>query len=170
MVIPYQTRDLIPFCMIAALAGCSTPEGNFPSLERRAFETDTPIIEPVAPSAPTELPAVLADKVSAITRKHQAASATFAKALPTIQRTASSAAGGAPGSEAWVNAHLQLSRVDRLRFDSVAALSELDELIADQINGDSRYVVLLVGAQELIAKDVADQKAEIERMSRLIGE
>ena len=156
--------------MIAALAGCSTPEGDFPSLERRAFETAAPVVEPVAPAPPTALSPDLAEKVSVIMRKHAAASANFANALPAIRSTAASAAGRAPGSEAWVNAHLQLSRVDRLRFDSVAALSELDELIADQINGDSGYVVLLVDAQEAIAKDVAAQKGEIERLSKLIGE
>ena len=156
--------------MIAALSGCSSPGGSFPSLERRAFETATPVVEPVAIDTPTALPAALADRVREITRKHELASATFAKALPAIQRTASGAAGGSPGSEVWVNAHLQLSRVDRLRFDSVAALSDFDQLIADQIDGDSHYVALLVDVQESMARDVSKQKAEIERLSKLIGE
>ena len=156
--------------MALLLPGCSTLEGDFPSLERRPFETETPVAEPVVPTAPTVLPAALANQVSALTNRHEAASASFAKALPNVQRISADAAGRAAGSEAWVNAHLQLSRLDKMRFDSVAALGEFDELIADQIDSDSGYVALLVEAQEKSASEVAAQKAEIERMSRLIGE
>ena len=170
MAVSYHRVLLVPLCLVLLLPGCSTPEGDFPSLERRPFETDTPVAEPVAPAAPTVLPAVLANKVSALTKRHEAASSSFAKALPNVQRVAAAAAGRAAGSEAWVNAHLQLSRLDKLRFDSVAALGEFDGLIGDQIDGDSAYVALLTDAQEKIAGEVAAQKAEVERMSRQIGE
>ena len=161
---------MVPLYLALLLPGCSTPEGDFPSLERRPFETDAPVTEPVAPAAPTVLPAVLANKVSALTKRHEAASSSFEKALPNVQRVAAAAAGRAAGSEAWVNAHLQLSRLDKFRFDSVAALGEFDGLIGDQIDGDSAYVALLTDAQEKIAGEVAAQKAEVERLSQLIGE
>ena len=170
MAVSYHRAILVPLCMALLLPGCSTPDGDFPSLERRPFETETPVAEPVAPAAPTVLPAALADKVSTLTNRHQAASASFAKALPNVQRIAAGAASRSAGSEAWVNAHLLLSRLDKMRFDSVAALGEFDGLIGDHIDGDSGYVALLVEAQEKIAAEVAAQKAEIERMSRLIGE
>ena len=166
----YTFARLTLLCPALFLLGCSTPDGDFPSLERRPFETDTPVAEPVVPAAPVALPDALADKAGALTRRHNAANALFTKALPTMQETAAGAAGRAPGSEIWVNAHLQLSRLDKSRADSVAALGEFDGLIADQIDGDSGYVALLVRIQEGIAADVGAQEAEIERMSKLIGE
>ena len=170
MAVSYHRALLVPIGLALLLPGCSTPAGDFPSLERRPFETKTPVAEPVAPATPTVLPAPLADKVRAINKRHQAASANFSKALPATQRTAAGAAGRSAGSEVWVNAHLQLSRLDKLRFDSVAALGELDELIADQIDSDSAYVELLLEAQKDIAAEIAAQKSEVERMSQLIGE
>lgn len=170
MAASYHRARLTPYCFALLLSACATPDGEFPSLERRPYETDAPIAEPVTGAAPTVLPSELAGKVAALTNRHRIASAGFAKALPAMQRTASGAAGRAPGSEAWVNAHLQLSRLDKMRADSVVALSELDELIAGQIDGDSAYVALLVAAQEPIAAEVAAQRAEIGRMSQLIGE
>ena len=87
-----------------------------------------------------------------------------------MRNIAGKAAGTSPGSEAWVNAHMELSRLDKTRADSVAALGEMDGLIADQIQGDSAYVALLVDAQQSIATEVAAQRSEIDRLSRQIGE
>lgn len=80
------------------------------------------------------------------------------------------AAGSKPGTETWVNAHMELSRLDKMRADSVAALGELDTLIAEQIDGDSAYVTLLVEYQQEVATDVVAQRTEIDRMSNQIGE
>ena len=153
------------------LSACSGPEGQFPSLERRPYETDAPVAAPAPPpAAPAALPDTLASKVKSIINRHETANASFTKGLPSVRGTAAKAAGTAPGSESWVNAHLQLSRLDKSRADSVAALGELDTLIADQIEGDSAYVELLVEYQQDIATDVAKQRDEIDRMSRQIGE
>ena len=151
------------------LSACSGPEGQFPSLERRPYETDAPVPAP-PPAAPAALPDTLASKVKSIINRHETANASFTKGLPSVRGTAAKAAGTAPGSESWVNAHLQLSRLDKSRADSVAALGELDTLIADQVEGDSEYVTLLVAIQQDIATDVAKQRDEIDRMSRQIGE
>lgn len=87
-----------------------------------------------------------------------------------MQMAASKAADSAPGSESWVNAHVQLSRLDKGRADSVAAVREFDSLIADANGGDSTLVPLLTNAQKPLADDVAAQNDEINRLSRLIGE
>ncbi len=167
-----HTSTLTSLGFLLALTACSAPSGQFPSLERRPFETQAPPTETLtpAPAAPTALPAALAVKASALAARHKAANASFAESLATMRGTAANAAGAAPGSESWVNAHLQLSRVDKARADSVAALGELDALIAEQIDGDSAYVTLLTGIQQNIAVEVAAQRAEIDRMSRQIGE
>ena len=87
-----------------------------------------------------------------------------------MQTIAAKASGSAPGNENWVNAHLMLSRLDKTRADSVAALGAFDGLISEQADGDSVYIVLLSGYQQDIADDVAAQTTQIDRMSRQIGE
>ena len=63
-----------------------------------------------------------------------------------------------------------LSRLDKLRSDSVAALRDFDGLIADAGADDAGVAALLTEAQRPVAEDVAEQNTEIARLSRLIGE
>jgi hypothetical protein len=116
------------------------------------------------------LPTELTSRVDALNARHRAAQRAFDTDLPSLQSVASRAAGSAAGSEAWVNAHLQLSRLDKARADSVAAVREFDALISEQSDADSNLVPLLTEAQAPVADAVAAQNAEIERLSRLIGE
>lgn len=172
MAVLLKPFHLIPLCAVAILSACATPEGDFPSLERRPFETDGTDLgaEPAAPAAPTELTPGLTEKVKALTASHRMANDAFNRALPRVQGIAQRAAGSAQGSEAWVNAHLELSRLDHSRSASVAALGELDELIAAQADADSDYVPLLTAYQEPMANEVVAQRSEVERLSQLIGE
>ena len=156
---------------LALLAACGTTEGEFPSLERRPYESNAPIIAPVAlPSAPASLPAEIAAKVAALLARHRTAQSAFAAGVGAVQSIASSAAGSTPGSESWVNAHVQLSRLDKKRADSVAVGREFDSLISDAGVLDSAFVALLTAAQKPVVDDVASQNDEINRLSQLIGE
>lgn len=164
-------KPAICFIPVILLTACAADEDMFPSLDRRPYESKNPIAAPVAPPpAPVALPAELAARVDSLAARHRAAQAIFARDLPTIQSIASKAAGSSPGTESWVNAHLQLSRLDKARADSVAVVREFDSLIADQADADSDLVPLLADAQKPIADSVAAQNAEIERLSRIIGE
>jgi hypothetical protein len=167
-------RIVYPFALSASLllSACGAADGQFPSLERRPYETNAPVAEQPTPqvTAPTTLSAVLQNSVDALIARHNAANGKFVSGLPAMRTTAANAAGSAAGSEKWVNAHLILSRLDKSRADSVAALGALDTLIAEQSDGDSQYVTLLVAIQQDIAADVAKQRDEIDRMSRQIGE
>jgi ABC-type transporter Mla subunit MlaD len=159
---------LVPFILLSA---CGAADGEFPSLERRPYESNSPIAAPeIAVAAPVTLPTALAANVDDLGRRHVAAQAIFAKDLQSVQSVASRAAGSSPGSESWVNAHLLLSRLDKARGDSVAVVREFDTLISAQADADSDFVQLLTEAQKPVADDVAAQNAEIERLSRLIGE
>ena len=165
------TKLAPPVLVVLLLSACSTTEGQFPSLERRPYESNAPISAPeAAPSTPTELPAQLQAKVDALTRRHAAAQADYQRKLPAVQALASRASGSAPGTESWVNAHLELSRLDDSRADSVAVVREFDSLIADQGKMDSSLVPLLSNAQQPVVDMIAGQNAEINRLSRLIGE
>jgi hypothetical protein len=74
------------------------------------------------------------------------------------------------GSESWVNAHVQLSRLDKARADSVDVLRDFDALITTEGGVDARLATLLSDAQMPVAAVVEAQNAEISRLSRLIGE
>jgi hypothetical protein len=167
MSIAKSTLCLAPLILLAA---CGTTEGEFPSLGRRPYENQAPSPAPQAPPAPLGLPTELAAKVDALDRRHQSARAAFERDLPSVQALASRAAGSAAGTEGWVNAHLQLSRLDKARADSVAVVREFDALIAGEGDRDSNLVPLLTDAQKPIANTVAAQNAELERLSQLIGE
>ena len=160
-----------PLLLLLILAACGSPQGGFPSLERRPYETDAPISAPVdVAAAPIVLSAELAAKVGALQARHKAAQASYVRALLPVQATAAKAARTPPGSESWVNAHMQLSRLDKTRSDSVAALRDFDGLITQEGAGDAAIAALLAEAQQPVQDDVAAQNAEIERLSRLIGE
>jgi hypothetical protein len=160
-----------PLLLLSALAACASTEGQFPSLERRAYETSAPITPPAeSPAAPSVLSAELATKVDTLLARHRAAQAAYQNGLPAVQSTASRASGTSPGNEAWVNAHVVLSRLDKARSDSVGVLRDFDALIAEAGARDAGMAALLTEAQRPVADDLAAQNAEIARLSRLIGE
>ena len=160
-----------PLLLLLILAACGTREGGFPSLERRSYEADAPIAAPGdSVAAPFVLSAAFAAKIDTLQARHKAAHSAYLSGLPAVQSTASQAAGTAPGSEFWVNAHLMLSRLDKMRSDSVAALRDFDGLIAEAGARDAGLAAHLTEAQRPVVEDVAEQNAEIARLSKVIGE
>lgn len=155
------------------LTGCASVEGDFPSLSKRPYETDTPVEDPAAnpPPVTTTLPADLRGKTDDLLARARKSHSAFEAALPPARSAAQSASGSASGSEAWVNAHMILSRADGARADAVAALGEIDRLIAgvrDQ-GADAGLVALLSEPQSRIAAMVNEETAEIDRLAKLIG-
>jgi hypothetical protein len=63
-----------------------------------------------------------------------------------------------------------LSRLDKMRADSVAALRDFDGLIAEVGARDAGVAAHLTEAQRPVAEDVAEQNAQIARLSMVIGE
>lgn len=160
-----------PLLLLLILSACGTKEGGFPSLERRSYEADASIFAPTESAAALSvLPGEFAAKSDALQARHRTAHAGYMGALAAAQAIASQAAGSSPGSEAWVNAHLMLSRLDKTRADSVAAVRDFDGLIADAGARDAGIAVLLTEVQRPVIEDVARQNAEIARLSNVIGE
>ncbi len=169
-------RSISTLCAASLfLAGCSTPQGDFPSLAKRPFESQNIAPEaqlPVVQAA--ALPPAIAAKVNALMGRHAKAQAAFSAALPAMRALAKGAAGSAVGSEAWVNAEQQLSRLDKSRSDSLALQGELDQLVMAQTDLDAQNNApslseLLSPYQSEVSDDVAGQSAEIERMTALLG-
>jgi hypothetical protein len=160
-----------PLLLLLILSACGTKDGGFPSLERRSYETEAPISAPIeSAAAPSLLSGEFAAKADALRARHIAAHAAYIGALAAVQAIASKAAGSSPGSEAWVNAHLMLSRLDKTRADSVAAVRDFDGLIFEEGARDAVIAALLTEAQRPLIEDVAQQSAEIARLSKMIGE
>jgi hypothetical protein len=155
------------------LGGCATTEGDFPSLSKRPYETNDPLTQPAAQPAPltSTLPDDLKNRTDNLVARSQKAHAAYEAALPAARSAAQSASGGATGGESWVNAHMVLSRTDGARADAVAALAEIDDLIARERDkgADAGLIALLAIPQGQIAERVNAENAEIDRLAKLIG-
>jgi hypothetical protein len=164
-------KPMLRLMPLILLASCGSIDGQFPSLERRPYENNDAITAPITPpAAPVSMPVELKAQVDALLSRHKIAHAAYLEHLDAARSVAARAAGSAAGSEGWVNAHVILSRLDKIRDDSVAAVRAFDGLIADANAGDSGLAALLTDAQKPVADDVAAQNDEIRRLSRLIGE
>ncbi len=151
-------------------------QGQFPTLEKRAFETATPEnIVPVAPrQTADDLPSGMSAELAAIESRFNSAQENYAALLPEARRAASGAAGSVIGSENWVNAQLIVSRLDGARAAATLAQSEIDQIMTAQIDDESRNAdplqsPLIAPLQQRIAKAVSAQNAELERLARQIG-
>ena len=164
-------KPMLRLMPLILLASCGSIDGQFPSLERRAYENNDAITAPITPpAAPVSMSVELRAQVDALLARHKIAHAAYLERLDAVRSVAARAAGSAPGSEGWVKAHVMLSRLDKIRDDSVAAVRAFDSLIADANAGDSGLAALLTDAQKPVVDDVAVQNDEIRRLSRLIGE
>jgi hypothetical protein len=159
-----------------SLSACTSTQGEFPSLGKRPFEG---VALDQAPDITTnllasKLPSALATKIAALQARHNAAAAAYANLLPAARNAARAAAGSGAGNENWVAAHVTLSRLDKSRADSVAALAELDALVTAQEDIESKGGVpsvlhLLNPSQNQIANAVEAQNSQIKELSLLIG-
>ena len=167
-------RTFLAFAAIASLTlgGCASTTGDFPSLAKRPYEKANPVEEAAAAETlTTALPADLQQQVDALISRSSIAHAAFEKAVPIVRALVQSAGGSSSGSESWINVHLELSRTDSLRADSVAALGEIDRLVAREREkgADSGLVALLTAQQQQIAERVIAENAEVERLAQQIG-
>lgn len=155
------------------LGGCSLPDGEFPSLAKRPYETGAPIADP--PMEPetlsTSLPDSLRIRLDALLARHGVAETAFRSALPAARQAAQSGANAAAGSESWVVAQMEVSRAEQKRADSLAALAETDLLVsAERDRGaDAGLIALMTPYQEKIRREVEAQTAIIVALSNLPG-
>jgi hypothetical protein len=165
-----------PLLLTLVLSACASPDGEFPSLLRRPYESKAPIADPVAPSipAPVSLSAELSSRVAILSARHRAAASDYAGLLPTVTAAARAATGSNVGSEAWVNGHLQVSRLDKARADCKAVLSDMDRILTTQLDTETKGMspeyspqIANIHAGWLAAANAQDE--EIERLSALIG-
>lgn len=153
-------RLLCPLVAAAAAAGCTTG-GDFPSLAPRAveqlsFEEAVKVDPPVAadPALSVRANALLAEA----RRGNGAFDVAYAQALPRVR------AGGAVGSDGWVQAQEAMSRVEAARNATSAALADLDRFVTDQAD---EPVNDAVWGEVLAARDAA--QALVNEQGRRLG-
>ncbi|HEY0447155.1 MAG TPA: hypothetical protein VGD19_11950 [Allosphingosinicella sp.] len=119
-----RASSALPF--LALLGGCASAGGDFPSLAPRAVERELAAERPAraAPVVPDD-PALAARLAELIGQARQG-DAAFEAALESARPAAAGA--GAAGSEGWIAAQMQISRVEAARVATVNALAELDRL------------------------------------------
>ncbi len=166
----------LPLITLLLIGGCKSVDADFPSLAKRPFESAAPVAAPVTAAIPvaSALPADMERTVANLIQRHQKAQDQYIAMLPGVQSQAARAAGSAMGSEAWVSAQLAVSRLDRARADSVAALAELDALIEKQLGEETMgaavsLIPLLEPKQRLVVAAVAEQSSELDRLAKQIG-
>lgn len=171
-------RPVTLVCLAAGLllSGCATPAGQFPSLARRPFEKAVDFVPPAPPQTPVEtrLPDGLAAQMDSLKMRHNIASSAFAALLPSVQSAVDAAAGSPIGGEGWVNAHLMVSRLDKSRGDSAAALAQLDIMLTGLMDKESQQPAILASPlilpdQIAMGLDVDRQNYTINRLSNMLG-
>lgn len=111
----------------ALLGGCGT--ASYPSLARRAEEK--PATAPAATAAVAALdqvPAGLDARIDSLLRAAREADKAFAAARPATERALNAAANATPGDEAWQQANLALSDLERQRGVLGVIEGDIEEL------------------------------------------
>ena len=183
-----QTRlfRVFPAVLLALpLVGGCAAQGTFPSLAPRAVERDltggsapagcpdirAPAADPTLAAPPPVNPdPQLGARTAELLAAARAGQADFAGALPQARAAAERA--GTVGSESWVAAQLEISRLEAARARSVDALAELDSLAIRRSGvpvSEEDYQAVLAAAQEVRALTQA-QQAELDRIAALVSD
>ncbi|MEH6790418.1 hypothetical protein [Parasphingorhabdus sp.] len=151
----------------AMLSGCAMQEGDFPSLQKRPYETDQPIEEPaVAAPVLAPLPTATQLKLDAAVAQSRAAHDLFLERLPGVRSRVDAARGSAESSESWVVAQMELAALEIERSPSVEALADIDRLYLQQLESEldapSEGSAAIMAQQRQVEQQVADQQAAID--------
>jgi hypothetical protein len=158
-------REAVLVLLVAASAGCA-PEGRFPSLAMRPEEQLVTVGEPRRARIDPASDPALRGRVNALLAQGRAGTRAFDEAEPATERAIRAAS--APGSEGWVSAQQQLSRLEAARAETSTALAELDRLStarADQATNSVDYALIEQAIMELEQIAAGQQ----ERLDRLRG-
>lgn len=178
-------RVLQAILLTTPLLGACAAQSEFPSLAPRAVERDltggsapadcpgaedvaAPVAE--APPPPVNPDPQLGTRVAELLAAARQGQAEFAEALPAADRAAARA--GAAGSESWIAAQQEISRLEAARARTVDALAELDALAirrSDASVSEPDYQAVLAATEEVRAL-AQTQQAELDRMAGRVSD
>ena len=160
------TRVSIALPLLAFLASCSTPGGQYPSLAQRAGEDVDPRVPVVSPVSSGPVSAGLAAHLDALIDQAESGDAVFREAAANAERLATSA--GAPHSEGWVVAQQALSAAQAARGPTTRALGDIDALAATALQTKGGMSVADLEAIEKAGARVSQiDRAQAERLDAL---
>ena len=154
--------------LVATTAGCA-PAGTFPSLAMRPEERLVTVGEPRRPRVDPASDPALRGRAGALLAQGRAGMRDFEANEAAAERATRNP--GASGSERWVNAQQQLSRLEVARSATTTALAELDQLSttrADQATNSADYAFILAAIAEL-ERVGAEQQARLDRLRSRVG-
>ncbi len=163
-----MTRFIPWISALALLTGCAGRQAEFPSLAKRPIEGG--MNEPVVGSA---LPAPIATpldeanlaKAAAAVRTARDGESIFEAALGPAQRAVEKAKGAPFGTEAWIEAQMAVSALERTRLPVKTALSDIDDIEGTLISGNAAAdLTKLVEASRVISSIDAEQARSVERL------
>jgi hypothetical protein len=154
------------------LAGCAGAV-DAPSLAIRPSERATVVDPNVPPVVPliigpppmTPLGSAATSRLSAIVDRAKASATNFETASRAARVVAGNASGASIGSDAWIAAQLEITRLERLRAPATEALAEIDslkrELIATDQNIDQPAIDAMVAIVAKVDQDQQDSVAAL---------
>ena len=165
-----QLRSVLFIPLILLLPACAMQEGDFPSLQKRPYESE-PVMDDVAAPATTisALSADLQARLDAAMASSRAADDQFRARLPAVKKRVDAARGSAESSESWVVAHMELAALEIQRSPSVEALADIDALYREQLEREtaedqSGGTAIIATQRDTVQVQVDRQQAEIETM------
>jgi hypothetical protein len=153
--------------LVPLLAGCASPDGEYPSLAIRDAERAEGTFEPVAPTpyVPPPTPAAVVDRLTRLAADAASAHQAFLAEAPAA-RSAVAAAGRAEfGGDSWARASVALAGLESARSQAMIALADLDRLMVDAAL-EGGELERIVAVRNTVIAQVDEQNATIETLSR----
>ena len=170
------SRFTWPLALLPLSACASQPDGGYPSLTRR-------VVEPAPSPAPTGLENVpvvrgeqfpsgpeLSRRVAELEQQAEKGEAQFTAAYGKASEVIRGARSASATSERWVVAQVELAALERARYDSVLALTNLDGLYAawltalfdgGSVNGGDEDILLARAKAEVIVKEQSSKMKDL---------
>lgn len=155
---------------VVAVGGCVDRSDRYPSLlprpqERTGLAVPAPAPLP-APTPDAALDARIADLLAQVDTGERA----FNSAADIAEARIAGARGTAPGTEAWLNAHVALGEANRARTPVLSALETLDSLAIERgTRGDPDYAALNI-ALDRAASVYHHQSERLDTLNALLGD
>lgn len=152
---------------LVLLTGCAGGTAEFPSLAKRAVESrsDAPLSGPALPAPNTPIDGASLDKANAAVRSAREAESAFGAALAPARQAVSKAAGASFGTEAWIEAQMAVSALERARLPVKTALSDVDDLQGALISSNPAADTSALAAASRVIGDIdAEQARTVESL------